>query len=619
MNRLARIALWIAPVLYCLWLYRHGLQTWFQQDDFAWLGLPLHIQKPSDLWAVLFKPMAQGTIRPWSERLFFLVFSQVSWLDPRPFHAWVFLTACGVLFLLQWLVRRLTGSVMAGVLAPVIWLSGVGPANPMSWLSSYNQVLASFVFLAGIGCLIRATESPNPRRWWVAQWGVFLFGFGVLEIHVVYPALALLYALLFARSAVRRVIWMFPVSLLYIVLNLTYIPKPTVGPYARHFDLSVFTTLFKYCGLALSGGQVIWQRYLPSGSWLMVAWLLGVCLLVWAAWAAWRCSRRAGIFGMGWFVIVLAPTLPLRDHVTEYYLASAGIGLAVAFAAAAAMAWSAGWTWRAVASCLLAVHLIYSLQVNMTITRWRYDRGLRIRGLVKGLERAVELHPGKILLLTGIDSELFWSCLLDSPARLFGAYEVYLAPGQEENLDSHADLGDVSRYVADPGLAGRALYQRSAVAYQFDGSRLRNITKKYTREIPQVWLYERPRLIDAAHPAFAADLGSGWNRSDGTYRWMTRRAVVRLAAPKDGDTLFLSAYLPQGLTQRPTSLTVHLNGVLLGVLRISPDDQEIDYNTLIPKNLIGANAEVVLEVDQPIRLPGDQTEYGLAFGKIGLR
>lgn len=617
MKRLANAFAWILPLLYCLWLYRWGLQAWFQQDDFAWLGLPLHVNQPRDLWNALFSPMAQGTIRPWSERLFFLVFAQVSWMDPRPFHACVFVTAAAVLTLLQWIVRRLSGSVTAGVTAPVIWLSGIGPANPMSWLSSYNQVLESFFLLAGLAALIRAIETGR-RSWWVAQWALFLLGFGALETHVVYPFLALLYAALFARTALRRVAWMVPVSILYAGLNFAFAPKPTEGPYARHWDTSMVPTFFQYAGMALTGGQVLPGSRLPAGSWLWAALALGFVLLGFAAWAARRRSYTAA-FGIGWFVLTLGPLLPLRDHVMDYYLTTAGLGVAVAFAALAAEAAQRPWPWRAAAAALLAVHLVYVLPINRTITRWRYERGERIRVLVQGLERAAELHPGKVILLTGIDSELFWSCLLDSPGRLFGAQEVYLAPGEEKNLDRHEDLGNIRAYVADPSLTGRTLFQRSAVIYRYEGTVLRNITNQYRREIPSEWLYEKPRLVDAAHPAFATDLGEGWYPSDGSFRWMAREAVVRLAPPREGDHLFVSAYLPLNLQGRARQLHISLNGVALPTVQVPPDSEWIEANLLISKDLVGKPAEIRLRVDRTVRLPGDETEYGLAFGKLGFR
>src|SRR6266536_3183546 len=83
---------WLSPPLLCLILYREGLTAWFQADDFAWLSLRLHVHTWRDLAHALFAPMAQGTIRPWSERGFFLVFTWLFGIDALPFRICVFLT-----------------------------------------------------------------------------------------------------------------------------------------------------------------------------------------------------------------------------------------------------------------------------------------------------------------------------------------------------------------------------------------------------------------------------------------------------------------------------------------------------------------------------------------------
>lgn len=71
-------AYWLIPPLFCLVLYKRGLTAWFQADDFAWLGLRLQVHDQGSLLHALFAPMAQGTIRPWSERAFFLTSSPSS-------------------------------------------------------------------------------------------------------------------------------------------------------------------------------------------------------------------------------------------------------------------------------------------------------------------------------------------------------------------------------------------------------------------------------------------------------------------------------------------------------------------------------------------------------------
>ena len=73
----ARAFWWLLPVAFLVLFYRDGLSTWFVADDFAWLSL-LHLARERhDLFHELFAPMAQGTIRPWSERGFFMLLESI--------------------------------------------------------------------------------------------------------------------------------------------------------------------------------------------------------------------------------------------------------------------------------------------------------------------------------------------------------------------------------------------------------------------------------------------------------------------------------------------------------------------------------------------------------------
>jgi len=91
MTRLSRTAYWLAPMVFCLALYWMGLKSWFAEDDFAWLNLRNHVVDfHSFLWA-MFAPLAQGTIRPLSERGFFMLFTYFFHLHPLPYHIFVFL------------------------------------------------------------------------------------------------------------------------------------------------------------------------------------------------------------------------------------------------------------------------------------------------------------------------------------------------------------------------------------------------------------------------------------------------------------------------------------------------------------------------------------------------
>ena len=93
MSRARRAAWWAAPSLLCLLLYWRGFTAWFRADDFAWLGGGIYIQNFHDLLTALFAPQAQGTIRPFSERAFFMLGFSLFGLDALPFKIVVFATS----------------------------------------------------------------------------------------------------------------------------------------------------------------------------------------------------------------------------------------------------------------------------------------------------------------------------------------------------------------------------------------------------------------------------------------------------------------------------------------------------------------------------------------------
>src|SRR3954452_8275568 len=99
-SRLLHLAYWLTPSLACIAIYWYGLKTWFFQDDFRWLDLLNGVHSFGDLIRALFTPTVHGTLRPWSERGFFLAFHSLFGLNAWAYRAWVFLTQCGNLMLL---------------------------------------------------------------------------------------------------------------------------------------------------------------------------------------------------------------------------------------------------------------------------------------------------------------------------------------------------------------------------------------------------------------------------------------------------------------------------------------------------------------------------------------
>ena len=229
------VAYWVAPPLLCFAIYWPGLWAWFQADDFAWLGIRLDLDTQHNLLHALFAPMAQGTIRPLSERAYFLVLESIFGLDPLPFRICAFLTQCANLTLLAAIARRLTGSRAAGFWAAIFWVVNPSLVAAMTWSSAYNQVMCGFFLLGAFWLLLRYIETGRIS-FYIGQWISFLLGFGALEINVVYPALAAAYTLLFARKYFRATLPLFVPSVVFTVVHRVAAPAEIPAAYVLHFD-----------------------------------------------------------------------------------------------------------------------------------------------------------------------------------------------------------------------------------------------------------------------------------------------------------------------------------------------------------------------------------------------
>lgn len=603
---------WLSPPAFCLAVYWLGLKCWFWQDDFAWLHLKLEIHDGRDFLRLLFEPRAQGTIRPLSERLFFIVFHALFGLDPLPFRIWVFLTQFANLALLSALARRLTGSRAAGWLAAMLWISGSGLARVMTWTSAYNQALCAFCLLAAFYSLVRYGES-GERRWWRWQWAAYLAGFGALEWMVVYPALGTAYALLCAPPLRRRVLWLWPPAVIFAVAHQWATPAAREGLYGLYFDAQLPVNLLRYWVWGLSRAYAQFADFFVAAG--LSVLVLGFVL------ARWRRGDRLPAFLLAWFAVLIAPVLPLRLHRMDYYLTMPTLGTAILGGYALVLARRAGWMWRAVSVAAAGAYLATALPATREATEWNYHRSRVVRGMVRGVARANQLYPGKIILLVGVDNGLFWTGVFDQPFRLVGKNSVFLAPGSEEEIERRPEYGDVERFILPPGAALRAMNEGRLVVYAVEPDRLRNITRIYEPVARLRWRLEEPRHVDVAEPVFAQQLGPGWYEIQGAHRWMGRRATLWLGGPATRDQrLFVEGFCPAVRLERgPVRMSLSADGLTVGTAvleRAGLFRREFD----LPVELLGRpRIEIGVEVEPTQRVAGDARELGLAFGRFAIR
>ena len=582
----------------------------------------LRLRETGDLWGILFAPKAQGTIRPLSERAFFLVFHGLFGLNALPFRVTVFLTQFANLALLSSITWRITRSRAAGFWAPVLWVSNSALVIAMSWTSAYNQVLCAFFLLASFQLLLLHIET-GKLRYYVWQWVTFLLGFGALEIIIVYPAIAATYAFLRARRYFRRTLWLIVPSAAYAVLHWRLAPGPGAGVYALHLDASMLATFERYWEWALSPWR---YGLLPIDP---PHWVIGISTILLTVGIAvflvcqFRRRNWLAAFPLLWFVFLIAPVLPLRDHRSDYYLTTPLIGLAILGAWALVEASKTRWYGRTAAALLVTVYLAGSLPMAIAVTRWNYEQSRAARNLVRGLVRARELHPGKLILLTDVDEQLFWGALYPRANLVAGVGDVYLAPGSENGFQARPKIVGVSDYVLSPALTLRALVEDRAVVYSAKGERLRNVTTAFRSTARARWREpEMPERIEVGSTLFAVYLGPTWYAAEGTYRWMPKRATVTLHGPcYAAERLYLSGQCPARLVQvGPLGVSVRLDGVPLGQVRLTKPDSPFDFSLALPPNpACKPRVEVTLEVERTVVIPPDVRELGLAVSTIAIR
>ncbi len=608
----------MAPLV-CLAVYWFGLRALFQQDDFAWLSLHRRVHDFPSLMEALFQPLAQGTIRPWSERLFFLFGWAVAGMESAPLlRAIAFLTQFAALILLSFLTRRLTGSELAGMLASVLWICNSNLYIPMAWTAAYNQIQCSFFLLLAMWFWVKYTDTGETRYFWW-QFVVFVFGLGALEIGVVYPVLAALFALCFdRRQYLKRTLPMFAVSAGYAMLHRVLSPPQKTEIYKMYFDASIFESFWKYLRYAFGAERYAGFRKLPQAPFVAVEAIVGATLL--AVIVTLLVKRRwMAAFGTGWFLIALAPVIPLRNHVSDYYLTIPLIGLAMVAAYAIALAVeSKNRAWIAVALVVTALYAVPSAWQGRGMAR-QYNRvSHRVRTFVRSVAYADRMHKDKILLIRGMDDEMFWAAWWDNPFQNFGRTDrLFVSADSERVISPFREMGSISRFFLPDREALAGMQNGSVVSYELmaDG-RLRNVTSVYREILARDPALALPTVIKLGDSLSGAYLGEGWWKAESNFRWTSGRATFRMRGPVTSQgALVITGFCPeQQLANGTLPVVVTADGRELGRGSISTSKFQLRFPMagLVKK----ADVNLVMEVGRTITVAGDDRALGIAVNSL---
>ncbi len=640
-QRAVKAAFWLLPVLALFWLYRDGLSTWFFLDDFAWLSLAHLVQVRHDLLYELFTPMAQGTIRPWSERAFFIVLRTLFGLDSLPFHLVVFATASANVILIAWITLRATGSRIAGFLAPILWAANTALVLPMVWSSAYNEIMCTLFLLSALALFIRYLETGRQVFWW-AQLAVFILGFGALEINIVYPALAAAWLLFLPQPSLppqpsgsvvaqalacgrgesrgrsfRTILPQAAISVIYFAIHRLIAPIPKSGPYVLHFNFDTLKTLALYCKWALVPEPI--YRFGHSHHLATPVLIVEAIAIAAFVTAELRQRRYLVIFCLTWFAVTLAPMVPLTNHNTDYYITIPFIGIAILAGAAAGQYWNQPPTQRALMIIPIAAYLWAMIPVTLAVTHWWRVKSTGVRTLVLGVVAARQTHPGKGIALDGINRDLFDLSLAHSPFAAAQVDDVYLTPGSAVNIGSGTMNVDPLDMELDPDLMAHAVTHNDVVVYSLESDHLRNITEGFRRQLAGRTVDRLPTRVDVGNSLYSWLLGPSWLPPESGIRWMPGRATLRIGVPQAGTQLELEGRCPETqLLVAPRHLMVLVDGVVAGDTRIY--DPESNFHRLIPVPALltgKTSVEIEIRVDPVDRKDGQ--DYGLVFGKFAIR
>lgn len=454
----------IAPLV-CLAVWWRVPFLFFRDDDFSWLtlhSLPLR--------EALFSPFAQGTVRVFSERLYFIALYDLFGLAAWPFRAAALGGWFVALMLTQWIGEQLTGSRAAGVLGAILWTVSVTLATPLGWASAFNQVF--------IAAIILGAFAAHIQRRYKLEAALYLIGFGVLEIIVMYPLVVLLYECTRStqsrdrkRADLFRPLWMLFPAALFTALHLFVIPKTDAEVYRRIIDSRLPATLWQYIQWTVGPSQMEVRNAARVEQGLLATWIIAAALAVFALTRLARRDLRALLF-LGWFVLWLAPVLPLPNHISDYYLTVPGIGLAWLAGWALVSAWRSGWLFRIPATAFALVYLAGSAAEVDAVTKWFFELTAKNRVLVRGLEATAAKYPSQPILLTRVDPEVFLHAVAGGADRTLGIKQIWLAPDQDEVLDS-GRLPDLQRFRAPSNLPLLRVLD-------LEGPIARDITPRYT-------------------------------------------------------------------------------------------------------------------------------------------
>ena len=306
---------WLAPVVSAAVVHGGALGGFFAADDLDFL-----------MRARGLDPTPWGWARPLPGRLRWECFTAWFGVQPLPhlLLAWL-LHASSALLVTR--VALLAGAGRWAALAAGVLVAGSSVAYTSThWASGLGEVMAAAFALGTLTLHLECRRRTRPALAWLAgacaacavcsKESVLLLPLAIFAFDRLAPASGAA-----GRGAFREIAWMGGLAGVAVIVG--WIASPNVAGEAYALSRSPaawLTNLFTYgAWLARLADPIRDRNAVPDAS------LLPWGLAVFAAWgvAAWRDRAqpsRPVTAGLAWFVLLLAPVVPLAGHSYLYYL-----------------------------------------------------------------------------------------------------------------------------------------------------------------------------------------------------------------------------------------------------------------------------------------------------------
>jgi hypothetical protein len=617
-------AAWAALMLVCTVWYWPGLTSWFQGDDFVWMHLRAVVHGWRDLPDALFRPNRLGTARFLSERIYFLAVQALWGPSAAAFHAIATVTWAASVLLLMGVAHKLFRSVPAALAAGLVWALNPATATALGWIATFNQILLGFFFTLAFYLLLDYLETGR-RAFLVAVYAALILGFGAYEIMAVFPAVAIAYVLLSGRRLHWDVAGLLVPSAVFTAIHAFVIPAVKSGPYLMHYDAGILRTTLRYWALALGVKKAVEFQQIPFAVAAVWVSLVTLALLLLAGAALRRRGTASGdgmsLFGAVWFVVALAPILPLRDHFIDYYAYLPAAGLALLCASLLRAGAPGGRLGRIAVWGGLAVYVAFSLPSGDRISRWFHERGELSRAIVMPVVDAAHAQPGRSIFLAGLNSDQFMLTVGGWPFSSFGVERVWLTPDSRQALSDLTGREDqIAEFLASQSTYDAEMRVHHARTFAFTQGRMRETTEQALAALGGASNYVAS--VQIGDPDYARFLGAGWYGAEGGSRWMAGRAELQLSVPRStGQHLVARVYCPRGVyAGGPLLMTASAGGKRLATVPVARPDEVLELAWALPGELAGQEpVAVVLELNRTYRAKDDPRELGIVVSRVEIR